>query len=278
MKYYQPIILSILLLFISNLALSQTKNSLNDGRTINIPVVFHIIYSDKTYTLSDGKPHQNENIPDEAILRELKDLNLDFRMKNDLSFVEEEFKNIIGNPNINFHIADTILQEGGSKGIIRKLHPTGTKFMTKVSPLVKKDKYLNVYIGNKGNVTNLNGGWINLNFSQIGENTHVLTHETGHWLGLYHIWAKVGSCSRFKNFFAKKDDGIDDTPPQKRCSDLSRKSCPPKNRAVKKGTKANWNNFMDYSACRCMFTEKQAIKMRNNIIEKRLELFNNSNL
>ena len=113
---------------------------------------------------------------------------------------------------------------------------------------------------------------VKLDLRDIGLGTHVLTHETGHWLGLYHIWGKTGSCNRFKALF-KRDDGIDDTPPQKKCSDLSRTSCPPKNRAVKKGGKSNHNNFMDYSACRCMFTEKQAIKMRNNIITKRPNIY-----
>lgn len=278
MKIKTIFLCSFILFLQSYLSFAQIASPLDDGRIIDVPVIFHIVYSNNKYSVSEDKPHSNENIPDEAIIRELEDLKLDFLMQNDQSFIVEEFKDIVGNPNVRFHLADTLLQKNGSKGIKRIFHPTGLKDMSKVSPLIKKDQYLNIYIGNKGNFTNINGDRVTLSFSQIGEGTRVLTHEVGHYFGLYHTWAKIGSCSKLKNFFAKKDDGIDDTPPQKLCSDLSRKSCPPKNRAVNRKEKANWNNFMDYSACRAMFTEKQAIQMRNNVISKRLNIFESSTL
>lgn len=264
----------LMIILLSTHMQSQTPLSTDDGRTIKIPVIFHVIHSNRVYTPKTKYPHSSENISDDAILAELKDLNLDFMGLNDRSFVDPHFVNIMGNPNIEFHIADTILQVGGSKGIIRKFHARSTKYMYRVSDTINTKKYLNVYIGNTGNVTNLNGDWINLNFREIGTNTHVLTHEAGHWLGLYHIWGRIGSCSWVKTRF-KRDDWIDDTPAQSRCSDLKRRECPPKNRAVKRGEKSNYNNFMDYSACRCMFTKKQAVKMRNQIILNRSEMLSN---
>jgi hypothetical protein len=83
------------------------------------------------------------------------------------------------------------------------------------------------------------------------------------------------SCNRFRAILSSKDDGIDDTPKQFKCTDLSfSKTCPPKKNIYYKGHKILYNNFMDYSGCRCMFTVGQSIKMRNNIIESKPLLFN----
>tara|TARA_R110002167_G_scaffold212980_2_gene417648 strand:+ start:3900 stop:4721 length:822 start_codon:yes stop_codon:yes gene_type:complete len=266
------IVLTLLFISTSFTVYSQVKDSQDDDRTIKIPVVFHVIYSGKIYESNDKSPHTTDNISDQFIKNELNDLNLAFLAKNDMSEIDSTFKSIVGNPNIEFQLADTVFQQDGHKGVIRVFSPENNKDLVSKSKLIDTENYLNVYIGNDGNATNIDGKMVKLNFRDIGLGTHVLTHETGHWLGLYHIWGKTGSCNRFIALF-KRDDGIDDTPPQKKCSDLSRTSCPPKNRAVKKGAKSNYNNFMDYSACRCMFTEKQAIKMRNNIIIKRPNLF-----
>jgi len=79
-----------------------------------------------------------------------------------------------------------------------------------------------------------------------------LTHEVGHWLGLFHTFE--GSC----------DDGvgdnISDTPPQASGSEgcpVGRDSCPGDGPDL-------INNFMDYSYDSCMtsFTKGQAVRMR----------------
>jgi len=79
-----------------------------------------------------------------------------------------------------------------------------------------------------------------------------LTHEVGHWLGLFHTFE--GSC----------DDGVGDniadTPPQASGSEgcpVGRDSCPG-------GGPDLINNFMDYSYDSCMtsFTKGQATRMR----------------
>jgi len=79
-----------------------------------------------------------------------------------------------------------------------------------------------------------------------------LTHEVGHWLGLFHTFE--GGC----------DDGVGDniadTPPQASGSDgcpVGRDSCPGDGPDL-------INNFMDYSfdACMTSFTKGQATRMR----------------
>ncbi|KAF9552793.1 zincin [Agrocybe pediades] len=81
-----------------------------------------------------------------------------------------------------------------------------------------------------------------------------LTHEVGHWLGLFHTFE--GGC----------DDGVGDniadTPPQASGSDgcpKGRDSCPGDGPDL-------INNFMDYSYDSCMdsFTKGQAVRMRES--------------
>ena len=75
-----------------------------------------------------------------------------------------------------------------------------------------------------------------------------LTHETGHWLGLRHIWGDA-NCG---------NDFVDDTPPQaseSRGCQVGRTSC---------GAVNMVENYMDYSddACFNIFTKGQKTRMR----------------
>lgn len=80
-----------------------------------------------------------------------------------------------------------------------------------------------------------------------------LTHEVGHWMGLYHTFQ--GSCS-------EEGDLIDDTPahrsPTSSCSDFGRiSSCPGVNQSIP------MKNYMNYSydACMTEFSIGQAERM-----------------
>lgn len=74
-----------------------------------------------------------------------------------------------------------------------------------------------------------------------------LTHETGHWLGLRHIWGD-GDCS--------VDDFCDDTP----LSDGANYTC---EEHLSCGTRDMIENYMDYTEDRCMnlFTQDQKERM-----------------
>lgn len=98
---------------------------------------------------------------------------------------------------------------------------------------------------------------IGLSYNWVGNSTKVLTHETGHWLGLWHI--NEGDCS-------DHNDGIEDTPKQISFTD----GCP--TRKIECTNLCMFMNYMDYSDCRSMFTIGQTEMMRLIITKYRFEL------
>ncbi|GAB3495227.1 zinc metalloprotease [Nocardiopsis coralliicola] len=83
---------------------------------------------------------------------------------------------------------------------------------------------------------------------------HTATHETGHWLGLFHT---------FQNGCSAPGDYVDDTPYQREQSS----GCPEGNDTCPdKAGKDPVNNFMDYSddACMSEFTQGQADRMADH--------------
>ena len=127
-----------------------------------------------------------------------------------------------------------------------------------------------------GNAMN-NGIWILHNYlDSIGtsstQTSRTLTHETGHWLNLEHVWGpnnnpgNAASCS--------DDDGVNDTPNEigvTTCN-LNEATC---------GPRANVENYMDYSYCSKMFTQGQVNRMRsalNSSVAGRNNLKTASNL
>lgn len=259
--------------FCQPLLFCQTKNPIDDDRKIKIPIVFHVIYT-----------NQEENISDSLILNELLDLNLNFTQQNDLSLLDKDFRNLVGNPNIEFYLLDSAFQETEAIGI-RRISAKDLNDRERL--LITPKNCLNVFIADQGNNAPTIGvgkgqseNRVNLSYEDVGKNSHVLTHETGHWLGLFHIFGQVGNSSWWNETFGNRDDLIDDTPEQKGATAICYKitsgcPCPPNNIYYKKH-KRLYNNFMDYNPCRCMFTIGQSTQMRNKIIELRRPLFDNS--
>lgn len=247
------------LIYVFNCSYGQVKNSVDNG-TIRVPVVFHVIYNNKL-----------ENLSDSLILNEFRDLNLDFSASNNMSLLDIEFHNLVGNPNIEFYLLDTTFQETGIKGVRRI---SKQKMVGKNNLLINPQKCLNVFISAHGNATpKIGGDWINLSYKSTGINSHVLTHETGHWLGLYHIFGQIGNSYFWNVALGNHDDQINDTPLQKKataaCYSIS-SDCPcPPSKIFYKNQKTLYNNFMDYNPCRCMFTLEQSTSMRNYIIKHR---------
>jgi hypothetical protein len=217
-----------------------------------IPVIFHVLYDSDT-----------ENISDALILQELAQLNLDFTGENaDISRVPDEYLSLVGTAGISFILADSMSPGMDSKGIIRKKATrnvyTFDDDIFNGDPVWDPEKYMNVYIGNIRNGStsgyvnsfpwrNRNHDAIGLHFDKVGHSTRLLTHETGHWFGLWHI--NEGKCSAV-------NDEVGDTPPQKRLTG----GCP--SRKTECGKLSLIQNYMDYSSCRVMFTEGQVERMR----------------
>lgn len=248
-----------------------------------VEVIFHVIHSDRTYRGLEAGANQNDNLPTEVLLKELNDLKQDFLKQNpDTSQVHNSFKRLIGNPEIEFVIADTVLQKGEHPGIKRIFDESNRSKLYKRDPVIKPSRYLNVYIGHIGtSYTPSDESWeepltdaVYLDFQWVGKRYRLLTHEVGHWMGLLHIFGgsgngKGGHC---KGQYA--DDGINDTPMQSDPTDSECDHCPPvvSDQVCNAGSVGNYNNFMDYSGCRKMFTIEQCKKMQQVLLKNRADL------
>ena len=122
-----------------------------------------------------------------------------------------------------------------------------------------------------------NGIWILSNYvGSIGtssENTsRALTHESGHWLNLAHVWGDTNDPG-----VACGNDNVSDTPITKGYT-----SCALSNSKICNSTIVeNVENYMDYSYCSKMFTNGQKTRMRNALNSSnggRSNLWTNNNL
>src|SRR6185436_4320999 len=175
------------------------ENQVDLNKVIKIPVIFHIIYSDRTHDRRTDGGNTRENLDSTLILAELRDLQKDFMLLNtDTSQVIPEYKNIIGKANINFVLADTILQPNGKRGIIRVHNNSNGRNLHEKSKIIDPKRYFNVYIGDIGNFTP-NSPWLSpekdavfISYAWVGQGYRLLTHEAGHWCGLFHPWGTGG--------------------------------------------------------------------------------------
>lgn len=275
----------------------STVAQLSPGKVVRVSVIFHVLYSDtepdngiNATSRDDG--NSTTNITSDKLRAELQDLHDDFLALNqDTAQVLPLYKLLIASPNIEFVLADSVFTSGGEKGIIRiQTNNNNDEEMWEASPVIDPQKYLNVYIGRingSEGITNLplnadfhyNDG-CRLNYKWVGLHYRLLTHEAGHWLGLLHIYGGNGG-SKGNRQSCTFGDGIDDTPPQDHSTDVLCVTCPPpygtaRDRSCKSGTPSNYNNFMDYSGCRFMFTRGQVEKMRTTLANFRPLIVSNS--
>lgn len=236
-----------------------------DSFSLEVPVVFHII-----------QRSGNSMVSDSMILKELVDLNRDFQLLNsDSNLLAPEFKALVGNPHIKFKLATIDPNGNPTSGIVRK-NPSRNNFTFRRSifyedPIWNHERYLNVYIGNirNGNTR----GYVNsepwsssssdaiaLHYEDIGESTRLLTHETGHWFGLWHI---------VENGCSNMNDGIGDTPKQKSFTN----NCPTLKRECSNNCLIM--NYMDYSRCRVTFTKGQVLRMQEVVYKFRTVVLTN---
>ncbi|WP_308991613.1 M43 family zinc metalloprotease [Mariniflexile litorale] len=247
---------------------SQNNDSIIDcGKVIKIPIILHLVPS-------KSHPYITQIITNKRIDEEIEELCNNFTGKNDISSLDPKFKELIGIPNIIFYLSDTILVQQEKKGIIRYTKPLNKNQLK----LIKPEKNLNLLIGDWGSSSsvleeNTIPKSVKINYVSImTENSQTITHEVGHYLGLWHVWG-ASNCRKIKYPWDIKTDYISDTPEQKNCTDLSRKKeCT----LLNNEQTPNYNNFMDYSSCRCFFTIEQAEVMRSKIIKYRRNLFENS--
>lgn len=240
------------------------------GALFQIPVVWHVLYAN----------NGTGNIPDSAIYSQMDILNEDFRaIAGSLGGNGTDCR-------IEFVMATTDPNGNPSTGITRhksnKWYNDGSGY---TSVRWDTNRYLNIYTntagGNLGYAYVPSGGGVvgssfdgvRMLWSTIGANAPIgapynlgrtVTHEVGHYLGLYHTFQ--GGCAS-QSGCSNNGDLICDTNPEgsPNYSPCSRSSC---------GSPDPTNNYMDYSDDICMteFTPNQANRMRCTLENFRVDL------
>ncbi len=258
-----------------------------------IPVVFHVL-------------HQNgyENISQAQILDVMEILNEDFQKLNpDSAFVTAPFDTIRGNVNFEFRLATIDPNGNPTNGIDRIVTPlTNVGNETAMINAWDYEKYVNIWVvrlmtpGISGFTSNplvsmdpCTQGIVMLHdyLGSIGTASpsvgHSLTHEMGHYFGLFHTWGDqdLGETCNYS-------DGIIDTPVSKGNSwcNVNVNSCDDTNDAASFAywgfdPRDNIENFMEFTFCIRMFTNDQVELMRNvaeSPLYGRDQLWTDSNL
>ncbi|HEX2608563.1 MAG TPA: T9SS type A sorting domain-containing protein [Flavisolibacter sp.] len=232
-----------------------------------IPVVVHVLYNNAA-----------QNISDAMVKSQIDALNRDFRRTNaDTSNTPDRFKEVAADVQIEFALATADPKGRPTSGIVRKATNTSywrmddkIKFSAQGGDDAWDSRYyLNIWVGNlqstlayssvpggpadKDGIVVALSAFGTINVGGAFNMGRTVVHETGHWLGLLHIWGD-SYCG---------DDLVGDTPKQGNftsgCPSGFRSSC-------SNGTTGDmYMNYMDYTndACLNLFTEGQKQRMRS---------------
>ncbi|MBC7426041.1 MAG: T9SS type A sorting domain-containing protein [Bacteroidia bacterium] len=273
----------------------QPVSSTKRAAILKIPVVFHVIHTNGT-----------ENISKEQIADQMRILNLDYSMTNtNLSSVRSIFTGVISNMQIQFELAKIDPNGNCTDGINRVYSTAHVDARDNVKAVARWDmtKYLNIWVVSSINSDGADGivlGYAQFpSTSKFSPNTdgvvvrsdyigsigtsdiikagRVLTHEIGHWLGLFHPFQ--GDCN------VSQGDYCLDTPPV--TGTFTNAYCSPSTNSCKNDNPDlpdQFENFMDYARgeCQAMFTINQK-DIARNVMEGatysfRKNLWSNANL
>ncbi len=252
------------------------------GPPYQIPVVVHVIHN--------GEPvGTGRNISDAQVLSQIEVLNADFnRLNADAANTPNDFLSVAGSMDIEFVLARQDPEGLASDGIVRV---KGSKaqwsmddnYELKAQSYWPAEKYFNIWVADLSQylgwaqlpVSNLPGlensssnrltDGIVIWYRAFGSDAHgdfdlaadfskgrTATHETGHFLGLRHIWGDDGG-----GCFGT--DNVEDTPNQAGETN----GCPIHPNGDACGDDRMFQNYMDYSNDGCMnlFTLGQVERM-----------------
>ncbi|MES2560600.1 MAG: M43 family zinc metalloprotease [Bacteroidota bacterium] len=258
----------------ANIALRNQVSSLakKANGIIYIPVVFHVIYN--------GAKDSSENISQYQIMDQIRILNEDFRRMENTAGFSTDAASV--DMKIEFRLAQYD-PNGAKHDGINRINSTLTsdaRDNVKALSYWDSNKYLNVWVVKSINAGFSAGQGIVLGYAQfpwerasrpttdgvvvrsdqvgvvgsgqISQGGRTLTHEVGHWLGLYHTF-QGGCVGGTSGNCAAQGDQVCDTPPVSTSSNgcnVGQNSCtndiPDMPDMIR--------NYMDYSDGSCMNT------------------------
>jgi PKD repeat protein len=253
--------------------LSADQPEASQGVVRIIPVVFHIVYAT-----------QADNITAAQIRDGLRILNEDFRRQNaDTNLTRSIFKGVAADMEIEFRLAQKDPQGNCTDGITRTQSNESLTGDNDVKDVINWDnsRYYNIWITRNVLGSERGQGRFTLGYSSFPQNGtqsyrndgtvmrhdelgligtavgqgRTLTHETGHYLALFHPFQPPRGSS---NGCIGTGDQVADTPPvasENQSCDLSTNSCTSDN------LPDQIENYMDYATCQNMFTAGQKVRM-----------------
>jgi hypothetical protein len=267
------------------------------GTVIYIPVVFHIIHK-----------NSSENITQAQINDCIRVLNEDFRKKagtnggtsTDTKAVDAE---------IEFRLAQVDPSGKPTDGVNRIYNASETidgTDATKTLSYWDSNKYFNIWVVNIINSSSVPAGSIILGYAQfpssrntrpstdgiivradqignigMGQSSQAgrtVTHEAGHWCGLYHPF-QGGCVGGTSSNCSSQGDLVCDTPPVA----VSTSGCPTSQNSCSNDVPNlpdNIKNYMDYAdgTCMDMYTAGQSVRMKSQMNTYRANIYSTANL
>lgn len=259
MKHYL-----VLLIFLTGMLRANCQSQ------YTIPVVFHILYQNQSGP---------ENIADSQVYDAMRILNRDFNKQNaDTAAVIAPFDSLIANVGVHFQLAGLDPNGNPTTGIDRiQTSLTDSGGFICMTNQWNPCRYLNIWTINEFAADQGPGGPVfpatadsfpsedgivelNNYVGSIGTSaaltSRALTHDVGTYLNLLNTWGFGPAGVRCG------DDSVQDTPITK-----GWESCPDSaNAAVcNPPIVENYQNYMDFSECSCMFTIGQKARMLNSL-------------
>ena len=264
----------------------MAATSFRTSTEYTLPVVVHVLHHGEAVGVEN-------NLSDAQIQGAIDALNADFRGEFGGVDIDIEFelasRDPEGNPSTGIVRVDAAaaIPEYVEDGLVTEdnLQPSSENNLKSLSNWPIED-YVNIWV-----VSSLNGGMSPLGFAYlppvsgfydgivlhrrvfgIGEEYDLLnnydlnkslTHELGHYLGLYHTFRLTNSCGAESNC-SSQGDQVCDTPPTTGSAGCSPLDCP----------ETMVENYMDYGYDQCVsaFTEGQRTRMRNALLGYRASL------
>jgi hypothetical protein len=262
--------------------LSAAQQQNGNRAYITIPIVFHVVVNNQA------------QVTDAQIMAQLDTINKDYAgLNGDTVKVPSYFKPVFGQSGIQFCLAKQTPSGEPTTGIERTT-TTQTAFLNTDNGVKHAasggadqwdpTSYYNVWICPLGNgllgyatfpgTGNANEQGVVVEYRSLPGSTaypqynggKTLTHETGHYFNLYHIWGDDnGACTG--------TDFIDDTPNQGNSSTTCSTGIVLDN-CTTSGNGIMYENYMDYTydECLVMFTVDQVARMESALIAYRSSL------